>query len=119
MGLLDELKKLTKPYDDEEFLEDELAEPARAPARGGPPGLRRLRGASPAAGGRAPAPQSLRRLRHQGRCAQQPQQQAMAGIPPRAATAPRMPTPPRAAAMPGRVSSPGRLRRPGALRPGR
>lgn len=30
MGLLDELKKLTKPYDDEDYLEEDLAEPVRA-----------------------------------------------------------------------------------------
>ena len=29
MGLLDELKKLTKPYDDEDYLEENLAEPVR------------------------------------------------------------------------------------------
>lgn len=34
MGLLEELKKLTKPYDDEDFLEDDLADPAAAPAQG-------------------------------------------------------------------------------------
>ena len=33
MGLLDELKKLTKPYDDEDYLEEDLAEPVRAPDR--------------------------------------------------------------------------------------
>ena len=33
MGLLDELKKLTKPYDDEDYLEEDLAEPVRAPGR--------------------------------------------------------------------------------------
>ena len=33
MGLLDELKKLTKPYDDEDYLEEDLAEPVRAPQR--------------------------------------------------------------------------------------
>ena len=33
MGLLDELKKLTKPYDDEDYLEEDLAEPLRAPGR--------------------------------------------------------------------------------------
>ena len=33
MGLLDELKKLTKPYDDEYYLEEDLAEPVRAPGR--------------------------------------------------------------------------------------
>ena len=33
MGLLDELKKLTKPYDDGEYLEEDLAEPVRAPGR--------------------------------------------------------------------------------------
>ena len=29
MGLLDELKKLTKPYDDEDYLEENLTEPVR------------------------------------------------------------------------------------------
>lgn len=29
MGLLDELKKLTKPYDDEDYLEENLSEPVR------------------------------------------------------------------------------------------
>jgi len=33
MGLLDELKKLTKPYDDEDYFEEDLAEPIRAPER--------------------------------------------------------------------------------------
>ena len=33
MGPLDELKKLTKPYDDEDYLEEDLAEPVRAPGR--------------------------------------------------------------------------------------
>lgn len=33
MGLLDELKKLTKPYDDDVYLEEDLAEPVRAPGR--------------------------------------------------------------------------------------
>lgn len=33
MGLLDELKKLTKPYDDEDYLEEDLAEPVRVPAQ--------------------------------------------------------------------------------------
>ena len=33
MGLLDELKKLTKPYDDEDYLEEDLA--ARPGARTG------------------------------------------------------------------------------------
>ena len=33
MGLLDELKKLTKPYDDEDYLEEDLAEPVRAAGR--------------------------------------------------------------------------------------
>ena len=31
MGLLDELKKLTKPYDDEDYLEEDLADPVRVP----------------------------------------------------------------------------------------
>ena len=35
MGLLDELKKLTKPYDDEDYLEEDLADPVRV---GGPAG---------------------------------------------------------------------------------
>ena len=29
MGLLDELKKLTKPYDDEDYLEEDLSDPVR------------------------------------------------------------------------------------------
>ncbi len=29
MGLLDELKKLTRPYDDEDYLEEDLSEPVR------------------------------------------------------------------------------------------
>ena len=33
MGLLDELKKLTKPYDDEDYLEEDLAEPVRVAAQ--------------------------------------------------------------------------------------
>ncbi len=33
MGLLDELKKLTKPYDDEDYLEEDLADPVRVPAQ--------------------------------------------------------------------------------------
>ena len=33
MGLLDELKKLTKPYDDEDYLEENLAEPVRVGAQ--------------------------------------------------------------------------------------
>ena len=33
MGLLDELKKLTKPYDDEDYLEATLAEPVRVGAQ--------------------------------------------------------------------------------------
>ena len=32
MGLLDELKKLTKPYDDEDYLEEDLADPVRVGA---------------------------------------------------------------------------------------
>lgn len=38
MGLLDELKKLTKPYDDEDYLEEDMADPVRVgmqePAQG-------------------------------------------------------------------------------------
>ena len=33
MGLLDELKKLTKPYDDEDYLEEDLEEPVRVPVQ--------------------------------------------------------------------------------------
>ncbi len=33
MGLLDELKKLTKPYDDEDYLEEDLEDPVRVPAQ--------------------------------------------------------------------------------------
>ena len=33
MGLLDELKKLTKPYDDEDFIEEDMADPVRVPPR--------------------------------------------------------------------------------------
>ena len=33
MGLLDELKKLTKPYDDEDYLEEDLADPVRVPVQ--------------------------------------------------------------------------------------
>lgn len=33
MGLLDELKKLTKPYDGEDYLEEDLADPVRVPGR--------------------------------------------------------------------------------------
>lgn len=33
MGLLDELKKLTKPYDDDDYFEEDLEEPIRAPER--------------------------------------------------------------------------------------
>ena len=33
MGLLDELKKLTKPYDDDDYFEEDLDEPIRAPER--------------------------------------------------------------------------------------
>ena len=40
MGLLDELKKLTKPYDDEDYFEEDLAEPIRAPERRQQPGQR-------------------------------------------------------------------------------
>ena len=29
MGLLDELKKLTKPYDDDDYLEEDMADPVR------------------------------------------------------------------------------------------
>ena len=35
MGLLDELKKLTKPYDDEDYLEENLAEPVRVGGQAG------------------------------------------------------------------------------------
>ena len=31
MGLLDELKKLTKPFDDEDYLEEDLSDPVRVP----------------------------------------------------------------------------------------
>lgn len=34
MGLLDELKRLTKPYDDEDYLEEDLAEPVRVNGQG-------------------------------------------------------------------------------------
>ena len=34
MGLLDELKKLTKPFDDEDYLEEDMSDPVRVPARG-------------------------------------------------------------------------------------
>ena len=33
MGLLDELKKLTKPYDDEDYLEEDLTDPVRVPGQ--------------------------------------------------------------------------------------
>ena len=33
MGFLDELKKLTKPYDDEDYLEEDLADPVRVPGQ--------------------------------------------------------------------------------------
>ena len=40
MGLLDELKKLTKPYDDDDYFEEDLDEPIRAPERRQQPGAR-------------------------------------------------------------------------------
>ena len=40
MGLLDELKKLTKPYDDDDYFEEDLEEPIRAPERWQQPGAR-------------------------------------------------------------------------------
>ena len=40
MGLLDELKKLTKPYDDDDYFEEDLDEPIRAPERRQQPGNR-------------------------------------------------------------------------------
>ena len=35
MGILDELKKLTKPYDDEDYLEEDLPDPVRVAAQDG------------------------------------------------------------------------------------
>jgi len=36
MGLLDELKKLTKPFDDEDYLEEDLSDPVRVPGAAAP-----------------------------------------------------------------------------------
>lgn len=36
MGLLDELKKLTKPFDDQDYMEEDLSEPVRVGGAGAP-----------------------------------------------------------------------------------
>ena len=73
MGLLDELKKLTKPYDDEDYLEENLAEPVRVGAQN--PAARSY--ASYAEPPRAAEPaQQARRPYVFSRNSAQPQQQA-------------------------------------------
>ena len=87
MGLLDELKKLTKPYDDEDYLEENLAEPVRVGAQATanrgyaayaePP--RAAEGAAPAA--RRPYVFSQRSAQPQGAQQTYAQPNAYAGAP--------------------------------------
>lgn len=86
MGLLDELKKLTKPYDDDDYFEEDLEEPIRAPERRQQPGRSYASYAdyadyasapqADARGGYAPAPQQAAQSYQQPY--QQPYQQAPA-----------------------------------------
>ena len=75
MGLLDELKKLTKPYDDEDYLEENLAEPVRVNGQNAARGYAAYAEPPQAA---APAQQTRRPYVFSQRSAQAQQQQTYA-----------------------------------------